>query len=45
MRNSAGIALAAVGAVAAAATPLPRAAHAESQIERGHDLAVGCRLQ
>jgi len=43
MRISAGIALAAVAAVAAAATLLPRA-HAESQIERGHYLAVvaGC---
>ena len=40
MRISAGIALAAVAAVAAAATLLPRAAHAESQIERGHYLAV-----
>ena len=44
MRISAGIALAAVAAVAAAATLLPRAAHAELQIERGHYLAVvaGC---
>ena len=44
MRISAGIVLAAVAAVAAAATLLPRAADAESQIERGHYLAVvaGC---
>ena len=43
MRTSAGIALAAVAAVAAAATLLPKA-HAESQIERGQYLAVvaGC---
>jgi mono/diheme cytochrome c family protein len=44
MRTSAGIALAAVATVAAATTLLPMAAQAESQIERGHYLAVvaGC---
>jgi mono/diheme cytochrome c family protein len=43
MRTSAGIALAAVAAVAAAATLLPKA-HAESPVERGQYLAVvaGC---
>jgi mono/diheme cytochrome c family protein len=43
MRISAGIALAAVAAVAAA-TLLPRTAHAESQVERGRYLVVvaGC---
>jgi mono/diheme cytochrome c family protein len=43
MRISAGIALAAVAAVAAAATLLPKA-HAESPVERGQYLAVvaGC---
>ena len=44
MRNSVGIALAAIAAVAAASAVLPRGASADSQIERGHYLAVvaGC---
>jgi mono/diheme cytochrome c family protein len=44
MRISAGVALGAVAAVAVATTPPLRSAHAGSQIERGHYLAIvaGC---